>query len=205
MKKVGLNLSAVLITMVIISCGYSGSKVITIGNQEWMIQNLNVDKFRNGDAIQEAKTAEQWTKAGENGQPAWCYYDNDPANGKTYGKLYNWFAINDPRGLAPEGFHIPSDAEWTILEEYLGQDAGKKMKSTSAWNGTNSIGFSAIPGGSRTNYGIFYNIGYFGLWWSSSELDTYDAWFRFLNFSNSYLVRYDFNKTNGFSVRCIKD
>ena len=101
---------------------------VTIGNQIWMTKNLNVDKFRNGDPILEAKTDEEWQKAGEKKQPAWCYYDNDPKNGEQYGKLYNWYAVNDPRGLAPEGYHVPTDAEWTQLSDYLGGEdvAGKK-------------------------------------------------------------------------------
>ena len=90
-------------------------KEISIGKQVWTTENLNVEKFQNGDLIPFVETDEQWHEAGENEQPAWCYYDNDPSNGKKYGKLYNWYAIIDPRGLAPEGWHIPSDKEWTIL------------------------------------------------------------------------------------------
>lgn len=85
-------------------------KTVTIGNQVWMAENLNVDKFRNGDLILQAKTEEEWKKAGENKHPAWCYFDNDTANDAKYGKLYNWYAVNDPRGLAPAGWHIPTDA-----------------------------------------------------------------------------------------------
>ena len=96
-----------------------------------MTKNLDVATFRNGDPIPEAKSNEEWQKAGENKQPAWCYYDNDPKNGAIYGKLYNWYAVNDPRGLAPSGYHIPSDAEWTKLTDFLGGKtvAGDKMKS----------------------------------------------------------------------------
>jgi uncharacterized protein (TIGR02145 family) len=105
------------------------SQTVTIGTQVWMTKNLDVATFRNGDPIPEAKTKEEWDKAGDNKQPAWCYYDNDPANGAKYGKLYNWFAVNDPRGLAPSGYHVPTDAEWTILGDFLGDHAGTKMKS----------------------------------------------------------------------------
>jgi hypothetical protein len=91
---------------------------VRIGDQLWMTRNLDVDRFRNGDLIPHVKSDEEWIKAGENGQPAWCYYDNDPKNGKKYGKLYNWFAVNDPRGLAPKSWHVPTDEEWT---EYSGQ------------------------------------------------------------------------------------
>lgn len=108
---------------------YSNAQTVTIGSQIWMTKNLDVANFRNGDPIPEAKTDAEWEAAGENEQPAWCYYDNDTANGTKYGKLYNWYAVNDPRGLAPTGYHIPTDAEWTKLSDYLGNDAGTKMKS----------------------------------------------------------------------------
>ena len=109
---------------------------IKIGAQTWTTKNLDVSKFRNGEAIPLAKTNAEWELAGQNQQPAWCYYENKGENGTTYGKLYNWFAVNDPRGLAPSGYHIPTDAEFTILTDYLGGDsiAGAKMKSTSGWN-----------------------------------------------------------------------
>ena len=94
------------------------------GNQEWMTRNLDVDRFRNGDLIPHAESNEEWKKAGKNGQPAWCYNDNDPENGKKYGKLYNEYAVNDSRGLATEGWHVPSDDEWTSLVEFLGKDSG---------------------------------------------------------------------------------
>ena len=108
MKKVSL----IFILLIGFGC-ISYAQTITIGTQVWMTKNLDVATFRNGDPIPQAKTDEEWEKAGENQQPAWCYYDNDPANGAKYGKLYNWYAVNDSRGLAPVGYHIPSDAEWT--------------------------------------------------------------------------------------------
>ena len=111
-------------------------KSVKIGNQTWMAENLNVSTFRNGDPIPEAKTDEEWKRAGENQQPAWCYYENDPKNGQKYGKLYNWYAVNDPRGLAPEGWHVSTNIEWKNLADFQGGrwDAGKKMKSTSGWD-----------------------------------------------------------------------
>ena len=93
---------------------------VKIGKQIWMSKNLDVSTFRNGEAIPEAKNAEEWAKAGENKTAAYCYYDYDSKNGKVYGKLYNWYAVNDSRGLAPNGYHIPSDAEWKILTVILG-------------------------------------------------------------------------------------
>jgi uncharacterized protein (TIGR02145 family) len=123
------------------------SQTVTIGTQVWMTKNLDVDHFRNGDPIPQAKTDEEWKRAGENKQPAWCYYDNDPANGVKYGKLYNWYAVNDQRGLAPGGYHVPSDEEWTVLTDYLGGSdiAGKKMKSKSGWSDYTSGGSQTCP------------------------------------------------------------
>jgi len=110
-------------------------KGVAIGTQVWTTKNLDVATFRNGDAIPQAKTDEEWKAASDNKQPAWCYYDNKAANGTKYGKLYNWYAVNDARGLAPSGWHVPTDEEWTVLSTYLGgkEVAGKKMKSASGW------------------------------------------------------------------------
>ena len=109
---------------------------IKIGAQTWTTKNLDVSKFRNGEAIPLAKTNAEWELAGQNKQPAWCYYENKGENGTTYGKLYNWYAVTDSRGLAPTGYHVPTDAEWKTLTDYLGGDSivGTKMKSTNGWN-----------------------------------------------------------------------
>jgi uncharacterized protein (TIGR02145 family) len=208
MKKVSLILSAVVMTAMMLSaCGVGASNEVTIGTQVWTTKNLDVSTFRNGDPIPEAKTMEEWEKAGKNKQPAWCYYDNDSSNGAKYGKLYNWYAVNDPRGLAPNGYHIPTDAEWTILEEYLGKDAGEKMKSTSGWkyNGTNSSGFSGLPGGYRNFNGSFYDVGKNGYWWSSTENVTINAWFRALYYDDGVVNRNYHLKDLGLSVRCLRD
>ena len=188
--------------------------IVTIGTQVWMRKNLDVSTFRNGDVIPQASTDAAWKAAGENKQPAWCYYDNDTANGAKYGKLYNWYAVNDPRGLAPAGYHIPTDAEWTVLTDYLGGEdvAGKKMKSASGWfengNGTNSSGFSGLPGGFRINFGAFFNIGSNGYWWSSTKRRTIHAWLRHLYSSSGNVERGNWGhwgKKAGFSVRCLRD
>ena len=190
------------------------AQTVTIGTQVWMTKNLDVAKFRNGDPIPEAKTDEEWEKAGENKQPAWCNYDNNPDNGTKYGKLYNWYAVNDPRGLAPEGYHVPTDAEWTILTTFLGGEsvAGGKMKSsgTQYWyrpnqDATNASKFSGLPGGIRGYGGSFYYFGDFGYWWSSSEDDSFDAWLRFLSYYYGYVARILNDKVDGFSVRCLRD
>jgi len=197
------------------------SQTVTIGTQVWMTKNLDVSTFRNGDPIPEAKTNEEWKKAGENKQPAWCYYDNDPANGAKYGKLYNWYAVIDSRGLAPVGYHIPTDAEWSTFINYLDPNAdggnnyntaGGKMKSTGTqyWQSTNTdatneSGFSGLPGGNRSIDGTFNYIGLNGYWWSSSETATNTAWYRFLDYNNGNVYRYGNTKLNGFSVRCLRD
>jgi uncharacterized protein (TIGR02145 family) len=182
---------------------------IQIGTQVWSTINLNESRFRNGDLIPEAKTAEEWIAAGNAKRPAWCYYDNDPKNGNKYGKLYNWYAVKDTRGLAPIGWHIPSDLEWPLLEFNLGDDAGKKMKSSSGWlengNGTNSSGFTGLPGGYRYENGGFSSLGYSGSWWSASEGYDSNTWSRRLNYGSFYLGRYNGYKHYGFSVRCVKD
>ena len=140
---------------------------------------------------------------------AWCYYENKTGKGSTYGKLYNWYAVNDPRGLAPKGYHIPNDAEWTILTTYLGTDAAAKMKSTTGWNedgnGTNESGFAGLPGGYRYNDGNFYDVGANGYWWSLSENGSDYAWYRdlFSNYGDVY--RGSSYKQKGFSVRCLRD
>ena len=127
----------------------NSSNLVTIGKQTWTAKNLDVNTFRNGDAVPEARSDAEWDKANKEGKPAWCYYNNDPKNGKEYGKLYNWYAVNDPRGLAPKGFHIPGNDEWKVLTDSLGKEAGRSMKNSFGWkengNGTNSSGFTAIP------------------------------------------------------------
>jgi uncharacterized protein (TIGR02145 family) len=184
---------------------------VTIGTQIWMTKNLDVDHYRNGDSIPQVTDETEWEKLTTG---AWCYYNNDANNGTTYGKLYNWYAVNDSRGLAPSGWHVPSDAEWTTLSTYLGglDIAGGKLKEagTTHWQSpntaaTNESGFSALPGGFRYSFGTFYSIGDYGSWWSSTKYGTSSAWSRYLNCSSSDLVRYYFYKEDGFSIRCVKD
>ena len=212
MKKVSLIATAMIaIFFTSFVCSGQSSKEVTIGTQVWTTKNLDVKTFRNGEAIPQAKSDEEWKKAGENNQAAWCYYNNDEANGTKYGILYNWYAVNDPRGLAPAGYHIPSDAEWSTLSDFLGGKyiASNKMKSTSGWdnngNGTNSNGFSGLPGGTRDYHGPFANIGGGGYWWSSTEDDAYSAWLRALGYGIGFVGRSFDYKANGFSVRCLRD
>jgi uncharacterized protein (TIGR02145 family) len=203
MKKAIVTLwTALGMAMLLSAYGDHEFNEVTIGTQVWMSENLNVDHFRNGDPIPEAKTDEEWAEAYKKMQPAWCYYDNDPANGAKYGKLYNWHAVNDARGLAPTGYRIPSDEDWGKLTAFLGRNAvaGKKMKSTSGWlkrgNGNNRSGFSGLPGGHRS--GQFSALGIMGYWWSLPGP------IRVL-MEDGYLAEVYFSNGMGFSVRCIKE
>lgn len=217
MKKQFNNMLAkcfvvLLLATLLLSCSNSQKpKTVTIGNQEWMAENLNVDKFRNGDRILHAQTDEEWQQAGRSGQPAWCYYDNDSKNGRKYGKLYNWYAVNDPRGLATEGWRIPSNGDWDRLVDYLGgiRAAGAQMKSEIGWaqdgNGTNKSGFTALPGGRRSVNGAFIGIGNYGSWWSAPAVYTNSAWYRSVLYHVNSVDTHFRNKEAGLSVRCVRD
>jgi uncharacterized protein (TIGR02145 family) len=184
-------------------------KTVSIGQQVWMAENLNTDRFRNGDIIPEAKTAAEWKKAGELGQPVWSYYDNDPKNGEKYGKLYNWYAINDSRGLAPVGYRIPEYEEWFTIGKFSHSDAGSKLKAPYYWNSpntgaTNSSGFSGVPGGYRNPEGDFYYLGLYGKWWTNTGFDV-RARMLGLTHDNAGLWNSILNKSCGLSIRCIKE
>ncbi len=182
---------------------------IVIGTQTWSVANLNVSTFRNGDSIPQARSNKEWEVAGQTGKPAWCYYNNDPANGVKYGKLYNWYAVNDPRGLAPEGWALPADSDWATLTYFLGgpASAGNKMKSISGWsdgnNGTNESGFTGLPGGYRVENGTFLNQFSIGIWWSSTEERSQSAIDHYLVLAGS-LGRSSTPKQRGESVRCLR-
>jgi uncharacterized protein (TIGR02145 family) len=200
-------------SFLLVSCNTNPEEnILKLGNQSWAANNLNVASFRNGDVIQEARTNKEWENAGSEGKPAWCYYGNNRQNEKIYGKLYNWFAVSDPRGLAPEGWHVPAVAEWTQLITFLGgeSNAAIKLKSTSGWedigNGTNCSGFSALPGGWRSSTGEFKGIRGNGTWWSSTEFSRSNAWYMSLEYINNVtIIGSDSGKENGVFVRCIRN
>ena len=183
---------------------------VTIGTQTWTSCNLSVTTYNNGDAIPQVTDPTQWASLTTG---AWCYYNNDPLTEPLYGKLYNWYAINDPRGIALPGYYLPTDADWTILTNYLGGDtvAGGKMKEvgTTHWlapntSATNSSRFTGLPGGYRNENGTYSNIGNFGQWWSSTEYNTSNAWMIYLSYAGG-VAPIDVNeKTFGLSVRLIK-
>ena len=184
---------------------------ITIGTQKWMIVNLDIETYRNGDIIPQVTDPTVWATLTTG---AWCYQNNDAANGVKFGKLYNWYAVNDSRGLVPQGWHIPTDAEWQTLRTFLGGSAvaGGKLKEvgTLNWkspnaNATNETGFSGLPGGNRGDNGNFGDLGLYGFWWSASQSNFTYVWSYFMNANSGSLERYSYNKKFGFSVRCIKD
>ena len=187
---------------------------VKIGHQEWSSENLNVDHFNNGDEIQQVESAEDWLKCLENKTPAWCYYDNDPDKGDTYGKLYNAYAVMDVRGIAPEGWHIPSTEQWSELVEFLGgaSTAGKLLKSSSGWledgNGTDIHSFGALPGGKRTpSTAEYQKCSKYGLWWSASQVSKINTmvWAYNMCSLNDEVDRSGYNPLCGFSVRCVKN
>jgi uncharacterized protein (TIGR02145 family) len=185
-------------------------KTVKIGNQTWMSENLTVTHFRNGDPITEATTSTEWELAGKEGKPAWCISQNDTENGKKYGKLYNWFAVNDPRGLSPKGWHIATDDEWTKLTDFLGGQviAAFKMRAPGiSQTGVKSedSGFSGLPGGACNRNGNFYGLGSHGLWWTATEFNASDSWIRVLNYIVCDINSMPFKKPVGLSVRCVKD
>jgi uncharacterized protein (TIGR02145 family) len=194
-----------------LSSSFVPMPAIVIGTQQWMSKNLDVAFYRNGDPIPQVADPAAWAVLTTG---AWCYYNNDSIQGNKYGKLYNWYAVNDPRGLAPQGWHVPSDAEWTILETALGGSsvAGGKMKEAGTLNwttpntgGNNNSGFAGLPGGFRVSFGSFFDVGFYGYWWSSTEASTTFAWVRFLDYGFGSVDRGNFNKRIGFSVRCLRD
>jgi len=190
---------------------------VKIGKQEWMGINLDVEYFRNGDMIPRVTTNEEWVRAGKEHKPAWCYYGNETATGRKYGKLYNWYAVTDKRGLAPKGWHIPTKREWANLISYLGGEsaAGERMKEVDSWfKEVKTFGnsfFNALPGGFRYNDGTFDYIGergksyYCATFWASEDMADEKGWYIFLANGNETAGSSEVNKIDGLSVRCIKD
>ena len=219
MKQLLIQLWLVLFC---ISCSYSNDdivedidgniyEVVQIGDQTWMAENLQTTRFRDGSPIANVSNSFEW-KITEG--PAWVYYENTIDYDTLYGKLYNWYAVDDERGLCPEGWHVPDQASWNLLESYLGSNQGSKLKTagTDYWGAentraTNESGFSALPGGSINSNGEFADDGYWGYWWSSSSLNQSEA----LSYVLATLwettipgAPFSRDKNNGLSIRCIK-
>lgn len=178
--------------------------VVNIGGKLWMQKNLNVSRFRNGDLI--PKVESNW---GVSRTPAYCFYNNDSASyAATYGRLYNWQAVNDPRGLAPVGWHIATIKEWNEITNCIGFCDGLKDTS-SLWETpnltTNNSKFKGLPAGARDINGTFIDIRKSAVWWTSTEVNTKSAWYIWLNNNRIVHKDYTYTKDWGFSVRCIKD
>lgn len=185
-------------------------KVAKIGNQEWMSENLNVSHFRNGDIIPEVKSAEEWVRLGSEGKPAYRTDPDNPEYTKKYGRLYNWYAVNDPRGLAPEGWHVPTYEEWKKMVDYLGGEVATALfiRVTGYDENGGAIsesGISGLPGGFCGGDGRFYGTGTNGYWWSATEVYPTTASIFQLNYLHCNLYNEDFYKAAGLSVKCVKD
>jgi len=183
-------------------------KTVKIGNQVWMAENLRVTHYRNGDPIPNVISKSEWKNLRTG---AYCNYDNNLNNAATYGRLYNWYAVNDPRNIAPPGWHVPTDEDWKELEKYLAANVGGKLKERGRthWESpnkgaTNSSGFTALPGGIRGSDGAFGTIGYYGFWWSATEYGS-RAYLRYLAYDDSYVRRSVELKHLGYSVRLVRD
>lgn len=198
-------------------------ETVIIGTQEWMKENLAVTHYRNGDSIPHVTVAATWSIVSSG---AYCEYGNNTNNVATYGRMYNWHAVVDSRSIAPEGWHVPSDEEWQLLEMYLGlsqaqadslgwrgtDEGGKlKAKGTTHWSSpnsgaTNESGFSALPGGIRGHdHGVYAYLGEYACFWSSTSHTSLSALCRYLNHDRSEAYRPTFGKRGGFSIRCVKD
>lgn len=185
-------------------------ETINIDDRIWMAENLRATRYRNGDPIANVTTAEEWETIDRG---ALIFYNNISSYDTLYGKLYNWYAINDPRGLCPPGWRVPTERDWVSLINVLGGEslAGGKMKArgTQHWRApnvaaTNESGFTGLPGGMRRFDGVFTSIGEISYWWSSTETGALSAWSRGLYYSERRVIRANHSKNNGFSVRCVR-
>ena len=192
--------------------------LVAIGDQCWFAENLRNEHYANGEAIPGDLSNGEWSGTSNGAQ---AIYDNSPVNLADYGRLYNWYAVDDSRGLCPSGWHVPTDGEFMTLEMELGMseseangtgmrgtDQGTQMKSSPedspSWDGTNSSGFSGLAGGNRNSGGDFYSRGIGGFFWSASANGT-DAWLRLLEGGDAEVYRDYSSQRFGFSVRCVRD
>lgn len=190
---------------------------VTIGSQIWLVENLKVTRYRNGDSIPNIADVNGWANNGnanKTGMGAYCNYNNDTNNISLYGRLYNYFAVSEDRRIAPVGWHIPGDDEWQTLIDYLGGDlvAGGKMKEIGSihWinpniGATNESGFTGLPAGIRTNEGVFVNVGINTIFWSNLQFHSYTAFDRALTYDYTGVYYDNDFKRCGLSIRCVKD
>lgn len=188
--------------------------IVKIGSQEWLVENLKVTHYKNGEVIQNVTSNATWESLAESKKGAYCNYDNNASNGNTYGRLYNFYAVKDSRGIAPAGWHVATDAEWTMLTSFLGGEgsAGGKLKEkglahwqTPNSDAKNSVGFTALPGGFRWFSGEFDDINLAGVWWTATDVSLVDAYTRYMNYQAEDCMRDLNNLRHGASVRCVRD
>jgi uncharacterized protein (TIGR02145 family) len=188
-------------------------RTITIGTQTWMAENLRTTKYQNGDPIPNIIDQEAWLDLTTG---AYCVYDNSQniSDIATYGRLYNWYAVEDNRNISPSGWHVPTDAEWEILISYLEENESNKLRETDSIHwiypspehvATNETGFTALPGGHRVSVYGFKDIGVMGFWWSATESVYGSPYIRFMYANRSSVSRNYNAKFVGYSVRCVKD
>ena len=202
-------------------------ETVIIGEQIWTTTNLKVTHYRNGDPIPTGYNNSEWSNLDDTETGAYAVYNDQESNADTYGYLYNWYAVDDSRNIAPEGWHIPTDEEWMELEMYLGMSESEA--NSTGWRGTDegsqlagradlwnsgdlennanfgTSGFTALPAGYRSSGGYYYHMGDYGCFWSSTESTSVNAWPRVLYCYYSVVYRYTDGKENGFTVRVLKD
>ena len=182
---------------------------VQIGKQIWMAKNLDVTHFRNGDPILEARTSKEWLAAFKKRQPAYCNYNNIIDFGNDYGRIYNCFAINDSRGLAPLEWNVPSLEDWTQLQDFIGLDSAKKIKASFGWddnkNGLKKSLFNALPGVKRCDDGSFGGNGFSASWWCNGSVWFPDQlWVLHLDNEDKELTHYNPDEKEGYCIRCVK-
>lgn len=228
-SKSTLEQQIAIMNTILLQAGYNGTvkdldgnvyKTLRIGNQVWMTENLRTSRYNTGtEIIFPGANNTLWAN---NTEGAFAWYNNDEHNAALYGGLYNWYAVNN-EDICPEGWKVPTDADWQILETYLGMtdaanteergtDEGLQLKATNLWAvdgfeepGTNSSGFTALPGGSRAGAsGNYSNLSFYGFFWTATENGT-NAWMRSLDYSSGTVYRNFYSKNEGYSIRCIQE
>ncbi len=185
-------------------------RTIEIGSQVWTVENLRVSRFRNGDTIPHAVNFNEWEEITKKQRPGSCVFADKLKNEKEFGRLYNWFTVDDERNIAPEGWHVPTYAEWEELKKYLMENKsdGDDLKTTFGWkensNGTDEYGFSAFPAGCRDNNGYNKGLGEYVSWWSMAGFGGSGIIFM-LKYDSKSLTELHARKTSGRYIRLIKD